>query len=266
MTDTAGRGAFDSGLTTPDFAACLSMGLQPVALVQGFYVGQLGAWSSYRATPSHTYPCPWGWRGTNEHPPPGWIGTQDAVDEAWATAFATAHQRLLQEAQAVGAHGVVGIRVDMSHPTSQQSSEVHLYGTAVRLAGAGRGAVWTTRIAGHKLAKLVEAGYAPASVLYARCTAVMYEGCYMEHYGSSMVPAGTALTPIQDVHNLARSRALQQAWQLTGGHSLYDVELSAHETEGQTMYVSCQVLGSVVRRVRPTLPLGTPVATVALRD
>ena len=33
--------AFDSGLTIPDFVACLSMGLQPVGLVQGFYCGQI---------------------------------------------------------------------------------------------------------------------------------------------------------------------------------------------------------------------------------
>lgn len=259
--------AFDSGLTTPDFAACLSMGLEPVALAQGFYVGQLGAWSGYQSNIATYYPCAWGGRmGGGDHPPPGWLGTHDVVDQAWWTAFATAHQRLVQEAQSLGAQGVVGVQVEMGHPASENSTEVHLYGTAVRLPGAGPGPVWTTRIAGHKLAKLVEAGFAPTSVIYARCTAVMYEGCYFEHYGPNLVPAGTALAPIQDVHNLARSRALQQAWQLTDGHSLYDVELAAHEREGQTTYVTCQALGSVVRRVRPTLPLGTPVATVALRD
>lgn len=259
-------GAFDSGLTTPDFAACLSMGLQPVGLAQGFFCGQLSGWGSYQASVVTNYPCAWGWgRGGQDHPPPGWLGVAAGLDEAWATAFSTAHQRLVEEATGLGAHGVVGVQVRMGHPTSDRSTEVHLYGTAVRLAGAAPGPLWTTRIAGHKLAKLVEAGYAPASILYARCTGVMYEGCYMEHWGPNMVGAGTALQPIQDVHNLARSRALQEAWRLAGGHSLYDVELGAHEVEGTTAYVTCQILGSLVRRVRPALPLAPPVSTVGLR-
>jgi hypothetical protein len=32
------EGAFTSGLTVPDFAACLQMGLEPVGYVQGFCV------------------------------------------------------------------------------------------------------------------------------------------------------------------------------------------------------------------------------------
>src|ERR1700677_4666287 len=39
--------SFSSGLSVPDFAACLDLGLQPVALVQGFCVMQ------------------WGWYGPN---------------------------------------------------------------------------------------------------------------------------------------------------------------------------------------------------------
>ena len=38
------RSAFSSGLTVPDFAACLHMGLYPVGLVQGFCVMK---WSWY---------------------------------------------------------------------------------------------------------------------------------------------------------------------------------------------------------------------------
>jgi hypothetical protein len=176
-------------------------------------------------------------------------------------------ERLVAEAEEVGAQGIVGIQVEMSHPTNQNSTEVHLWGTAVRVPGATPGPIWTTRIAGHKLAKLVEAGYVPAQVIYARCTGVMYEGCYVEHYGPRMVAAGTPLTPIQDVHNLARGRALQEAWRLTNGQSLYDVELTAHESESaETTYVTVQVLGSAVRRVRPTLALAVPIATLSLHD
>ena len=42
--ETAGRlrrPAFSSGLTVPDFAACLQMGLRPVGLVQGYCVDEV---------------------------------------------------------------------------------------------------------------------------------------------------------------------------------------------------------------------------------
>jgi hypothetical protein len=262
---TAPAAAFDSGLTTPDFAACLSMGLQPLRLAQGFYCGQMAAWSGYQAAVIERYPC--GGHYDTNHAPPGWLGQHDAVDEAWTTAFDTAMQRLRQEAEAVGAHGVVGVHVELGHPTNEHSTEVHLYGTAVRVAGASAGPIWTTRIAGHKLAKLIEAGYVPDDVLYARCTGISYEGCYGEHYGPNLVPAGSAFTPVEEVHRMARQRALEDARRKTGRHSLYGVEVRVYETEsGDTTYVTCQVLGSVVRRVRPTMPLAVPVATVSLHD
>src|SRR5271170_11357 len=73
--------AFSSGLSVPDFAACLDIGLQPVALVQGFCVmqwGWYGPGSGYSrglspyAGPqsaggySETYRCPHGFV-SNEH-------------------------------------------------------------------------------------------------------------------------------------------------------------------------------------------------------
>src|SRR3984957_2648101 len=38
--------AFSSGLTVPDFAACLDLGLEPVGLVQGFCVMRWGWYGS----------------------------------------------------------------------------------------------------------------------------------------------------------------------------------------------------------------------------
>src|ERR1700677_1977619 len=74
--------AFSSGLTVPDFAACLDLGLQPVGLVQGFCVmrwGWYGAGSGYmrginpyapgpqgNGGYAETYRCPHGFV-SNEH-------------------------------------------------------------------------------------------------------------------------------------------------------------------------------------------------------
>src|SRR5271170_3303311 len=69
--------SFSSGLSVPDFAACLDLGLQPVALVQGFCVMQWGWYGPGSSTMrgmspyvggqlapgsySETYRCPHGY-------------------------------------------------------------------------------------------------------------------------------------------------------------------------------------------------------------
>jgi hypothetical protein len=254
---------FGSGLTTPDFAACLAMGLQPLRLVQGYFFGQISGWSAYSAYPLRQYPC--ACMETGPHST-GWLGKVSDLDSAWVTAHQTALERLLQEAAAIGAHGVVGVRTEMSHPTSETSCEVHLYGTAVALAGAP--AVerpWATQLAGHKLAKLVEAGFVPGWLAYTRCTAMMAEGCYMEYYGSGGCGTGYQVQPVRDAHELARSEAIGAARQVAAGGAMYDVQMFVHESERyNATYITCSLLGSVVRRVRQAMPLATPVATLNL--
>ncbi|MGH9105980.1 MAG: heavy metal-binding domain-containing protein, partial [Acidimicrobiales bacterium] len=124
----AGPRAFDSGLTIPDFAACVSMGLQPLGLVQGFYCGQISRWSGYSAQPVQNYPCVCYETAVHN---PGWLGRLDDLDRAWMSAHQTALERMVKEAADLGAHGVVGVVTEMSHPTNENSCQVHLYGTAV---------------------------------------------------------------------------------------------------------------------------------------
>jgi hypothetical protein len=254
--------AFDSGLTIPDFVACLAMGLRPLGLVQGYYCGQVAGWTSYSAYPEITYPC--ACMEPTMHTT-GWVGRVDGLDSAWAAAHGAALERMLKEAADLGAHGVVGVTTEMNHPTNEQSCEVHLYGTAVVVEGsAAPKQPWTTQLAGHKLAKLIEAGFVPSSVIYARCTTVMVEGCNMEYYGSGRCGTGYVLTPIKDAHEMARSGAMNAVKKVAGRSSLYDVKLHVDEAERRSTYITCSLLGSLVRRVRASLPLASPVSTVNL--
>lgn len=261
----AGGGSqpFDSGLTTPDFAACLSMGLRPLRLVQGYFFGQISNWSSYSAYPLRQYPC--ACMEMAPHPT-GWLGQVSDLDSAWMAAHQAALERMLQEAAEVGAHGVVGVRTDMGHPTNETSCEVHLYGTAVVAAGApAPERPWATQLAGHKLAKLIEAGFVPGWLAYTRCTTMMAEGCYMEYYGTGRCGTGYQIQPIKDAHELARSEAIAAAQRAAAGGAMYDVKMFVHESERyNATYITCSLLGSVVRRVRPTMPIATPVASLNL--
>ena len=98
--------AFSSGLTVPDFAACLELGLEPVALVQGFCVmqwGWYGPGSGYMRgmSPyafasgggggySETYRCPHGYVSA-EHRTWGQNLEQPWVEEAWAGGYGAAY-------------------------------------------------------------------------------------------------------------------------------------------------------------------------------
>ena len=111
----------------PDFAACLQMGLEPVGFVQGFCVMQ---WRWYgHGVPryrdvcgrpstagargySETWQCPHGFVSA-EHRAWGQNYEQTWVEDAWTEGFTTAYARMVEEAAAVGAHGVVGV-VDTS--------------------------------------------------------------------------------------------------------------------------------------------------------
>jgi len=114
-----GHGSFSSGLSTADFGACLQLGLQPVGFVQGFCVMQWGwygsgygprtgqwrsGWSGYVSD----YRCPHMYVSA-EHRAWGQNYEQPWVEEAWATGYGNAYNRMTEEAQAAGATGIIGV-------------------------------------------------------------------------------------------------------------------------------------------------------------
>lgn len=87
----------------------------------------------------------------------------------------------------------------------------------------------------------------------------------MEYYGSGRCGTGYVIIPLKEAHELARSGAIGTVRGAAGDASLYDVRLQVHESEGSgCTYITCSLLGSLVRRVRATLPVATPVSTVSL--
>ena len=163
-------GSFSSGLTVPDFAACLQMGLRPVGLVQGFCAMQWGWYGAGRRTCrgvspysspgggqggySQSWRCPHG-MVSPDHRAWGQNYEQTWVEAAWLQGFGSAYGRLIEEAKEVGAHGVIGV-VDTSHNLADMNvAEFHILGTAVVVEGAPpppNGDPWSTYLAGQRLA------------------------------------------------------------------------------------------------------------------
>src|SRR5580698_2948060 len=191
--------AFSSGLTVPDFAACLEMGLQPVALVQGFCVmqwGWYGPGSGYGrglspyAGPqgaggySETYRCPHGYVSA-EHRMWGQNLEQPWVEQAWAHGYGTAYSRMIEEATDHGAHGVIGVVDRVSNVADTGTTEFHFLGTAVTVEGGSPpagGVPWSTYLAGQRLTKSIEAGFMPVAVVASLASVRVWAYCMTEYY------------------------------------------------------------------------------------
>ena len=238
----------------PDFAACLQLGLEPVGLVQGFCVmqwGWYGAGSSLMrgANPytmgaqsegaySESYRCPHGYVSA-EHRMWGQNLEQPWVEAAWSAGYGAAYARMLDEATALGAHGVIGVVDRVTPVADSQTSEFHFLGTAVTVEDGpppAGGVPWTTYLAGQRLTKSIEAGFMPVAVV------------------ASMASVR--------VRQLARKHVRQKLV----GDALHGVQIDVEKRElaqGDEV-IDCTIRGNRVRRFKDFDVVPSPRPTVRL--
>jgi len=283
------RPAFSSGLSVPDFAACLQMGLEPVGFVQGFCVLQwrwYGMNSPYRQSfgPSaggltgyvENYQCPHVGVYGGEHRSWGQNYEQTWVEQAWGQGFANAYARMLAEAADAGAHGVVGVIDTANRLADLGVLEFHVRGTAVKVAGGDPppdGQPWTTYLAGQRLAKLIESGSMPVSVAAAVSSVRVWAYCVTEYLlnGSTSTwggrPAVSEVTQVASARMAARQIAREHVRAQLGGDSLHGAQMIVSESEvGEgDQEVQCLLRGNRVRRFKEFDPIPAPRPTVRLR-
>ena len=291
LPEAAGRrfadGAFSSGLTVPDFAACLQMGLEPVGYVQGFCVMQWGwrgmasPYGGYGApnqggpgSYTESWRCPHGFVSA-EHRGWGQNFEQSWVEDAWVQGFSSAYERMVEEATSLGAHGVVGL-VDTSGRLGDLGVlEFRVLGTAVRVREGPApvdGRPWTTYLAGQRLAKLIEAGYAPVSITAGVASVRVWAYCITEYltegsataWGNQM--AGAEIEQTAKAHMAVRRIAREHVRAQLGGDSLHGASLVTTERElGQgDAELQCILRGNRVRRFKSFDPIPAPRPTVRL--
>lgn len=281
--------SFTSGLSTNEFAACLHLGLRPVGLVQGFcamrwvwrtYGGGItmtGAFtlSGYRTRALTTYQCPHYWSTaftSADHP--RWGANEEVLtmEAAWDSGFGTALERMLAEAHELGAHGVIGV-VDSSHSLVDTAiREFHLVGTAVVVDGQPPSEhVWSTFLAGQRLAKLLEAGFLPVSVAGAVGVVSVLPVCVTElREGGRYDPAGVVnpegeIAQLSDAHMGVRRVARDRIRGHLGGDTLHGADLQVESTYlGPYKTLFSTLRGTRVRHFRAVDPLPPPIPTVTL--
>lgn len=268
-------GAWSSALSTNDFAACVESGLQPLGFVQGcsvvswsFYgVGAMAgnAFSGYRQSSGYyeQFQCPHGFV-SNEHRLYGMNYEQTWIEQAWTTAYAGAFARLVDEAKRLGAHGVIGVVERTAHHPESTAYEFSLSGTAVGVEGiAPPTTPFTTFLAGQKLNKLVEAGFAPVSIALTLVSIGVYASCITEYQlnGGSWAWGGTPTGEIDQLsraHETARSTAREHVRRQLAGDALHAAHLSVASGESQ---IEVTLRGNRVRRFKDfeTIPPPRPV-------
>ncbi len=280
------EGAFTSGLTVPDFAACLQMGLEPVGFVQGFCVmqwqwygmgspyGTFGPNQARAGGYSESWQCPHGFVSA-EHRSWGQNYEQSWVEEAWRQGFSSAYDRMIEEASAADAHGVVGL-VDASERLSDMGVlEFRVQGTAVKVKDGplpADGRPWTTYLAGQRLAKSIEAGYAPVAIAASVASVRVWAYCMTEYLaeGSTAswgyrVVAGE-IEQTSRAHMAVRRIARQLVRSQLGGDSLHGASMVTTERElgHGDAELQCILRGNRVRRFKEFDPMASPRPTVRL--
>ncbi len=283
---------FSSGLTVPDFAACLELGLEPVALVQGFCVMQWGWYgpgsgsgtmrgmSPYmggQQVPgayTETYRCPHGFV-SNEHRTWGQNLEQPWVEEAWANGYGTAYSRMLEEAGTLGAHGVIGVIDRVSNVADSGTTEFHFLGTAVTVEGGpppAGGRPWSTYLAGQRLTKSIEAGFMPVAVVAALASVRVWAYCMTEYYmegsmggwGNNTGPA--LVEQVSKAHMASRQLARKHVRQQLSGDELHGatMEVVTRELSAGDEVIDCTLRGNRMRRFKDFDPVVLPRPTVRL--
>ena len=160
--------SFTSALSINEFAACASLGLEPLQFVQGYSVlaqssplysgwrhDDRAALSSYRRALQRymntrmrnmaaqgywkRYRCPHVNQAiTGEHLIWGANSEQLLMHAAWRRGYDAAFSRMVAQAKDAGAHGVVGVRDDRHDFAETGALEYRVIGTAVRVDRCSR--------------------------------------------------------------------------------------------------------------------------------
>jgi hypothetical protein len=282
--------AFSSGLSVPDFAACLELGLEPVALVQGFCVmqwGWYGPGSGYmrggspyvmgQQSPgaySETYRCPHGYVSA-EHRMWGQNLEQPWVEEAWAQGYGTAYSRMIEEATDHGAHGVIGVVDRVAAVADTGTTEFHFLGTAVTVEDGpppAGGVPWSTYLAGQRLTKSIESGFMPVAIVAAMASVRVWAYCMTEYLMEGQMGWGYSASgpqlvdQVSKAHMAARQLARKHVRQQLAGDELHGaaIDVSGRELSAGDEVIECTLRGNRVRRFKDFDPAPAPRPTVRL--
>lgn len=257
-------GVKTSLLSSAGAAGLVAAGFDVVGEVLGTTVMQIG-WTGYGG-------CGWYGGGINGGLfGPGTMVSSSSQWSGYAPYVSALKQgrnmamsRMTQEAAALGADGVVGVRLTDERMEGSKREFMAL-GTAVRSRGGMRPArPFTTDLGGQDVAKLISAGWVPAGIAYGISVVIRHDDWRTQSQisafaGNTEVSGYTEL--LTHVRADARREFYEQAVRI-GGDSALTTDLRSHVwplevSEGHRDHVAeCVIVGNVIARFhaghRPT--------------
>lgn len=280
-------GATGSLFSAPAAASARSAGLAPVGEVFGCLVMNLG-WAGGG--------CQWwspgmggmlGWATSpvttsGSRSSGGYSGFAPYV-HAYEAAWHGALDRMLAEARALGAHGVVGVRIGRTR-LEGYSWEFAALGTAVRSTDPGivpfptsPGEVWATNLSAEDCASAILSGYLPREIVLGMSVSTKHEDMELKQQrsawsGNTEVSGMTLL--IQAARDEARHRRAASATHVGGAELVItDMDLTEFETtcaqDAQDLHAEAVFVGTTLVPIphsRVSAQASRATAILPLRD
>jgi uncharacterized protein YbjQ (UPF0145 family) len=189
-----------------------------------------------------------------------WGGFAPYADALY-NGYETALDRMLQEARALGADGVVGVRLTVDHLGSGNREFVAL-GTAVRSSGMTHlASPFATLLAGQDVTKLLAAGWAPAAIVIGLSVSVRHDDYATRMQAGSWNASNTEVPGYSELVTHARADARDQlakriARSGAEGAVIDDMSLRIHEVEPSDNHrdhvAEAVVIGTAITRFHRT--------------
>jgi uncharacterized protein YbjQ (UPF0145 family) len=246
---------FTSDLSVNEFLLVREAGFRPLGLVLGssiYHVGiQLGRWSQNREL--------------------------DQLSQAMYHARELAMTRMEAEADALGADGIVGVRLDIEFKEfGNELAEFIAIGTAVKAdAPPDSGGTWRNRhnqpftsdLSGQDFWTLIQAGYAPLGMTMGTCVYHIAHQRFWQAMGNigQNVEIPQYTEALYDARELAMSRMQAEAEELHA-EGIVGVQMlsNTHRWGGHT--TEFFAIGTAVRPLRPDHVITKPQLVLPLTD
>jgi uncharacterized protein YbjQ (UPF0145 family) len=159
-------GTWGSALTSDEFAAIRSVGFQPAGQVLGAAVYNIGYTGGYGCPGAWgSYSMAWAPAARTQVSSRGGYGSFGPLVKTMYEARRVAISRMVAECDALGGHGVVGVRLSIGQFPAG-GLEFKAIGTAVSAPGAAPlRRPFTSDLSGQDFAKLVHSGWMPAGLV-----------------------------------------------------------------------------------------------------
>jgi uncharacterized protein YbjQ (UPF0145 family) len=246
---------FTSDLSVNEFLLVREAGFRPLGLVLGssiYHVGiQFGRWTQNREL--------------------------DQLSQAMYHARELAMTRMEAEADALGADGIVGVRLDIEFKEfGSELAEFIAIGTAVKAdAPPDSGGTWRNRhhqpftsdLSGQDFWTLIQAGYAPLGMTMGTCVYHIAHQRFWQAMGNigQNVEIPQYTEALYDARELAMSRMQAEAEQL-GAEGIVGVQMlsNTHRWGGHT--TEFFAIGTAVRPLRADHVIAKPQLVLPLTD